>query len=61
MPEDETTESEVERLLAALGIALPAESRATVATHVRILRQHAAAVTAFPTDDEIEPAPIFRA
>ena len=60
MTEAENVERDVERVLAALDIALPVESRAVVAAHVRILRQHAAAVMAFPIDDDIEPAPVFR-
>ena len=60
MTEDESIEHEVDRVLEALGIAIPPESRAAVATHVRILRQHAAAVMAFTIDDDIEPAPVFR-
>jgi hypothetical protein len=31
-----------------------------VVAQVRILRQHAAAVMAFPLDDDTEPAPVFR-
>jgi hypothetical protein len=60
MTEDKAIEREVEQALAALNVSIPAESRAAVAAHVRILRDHAAAVMAFPLDDETEPAPVFQ-
>jgi hypothetical protein len=60
MTDDKSIEREVEQTLAALDVSIPAESQAAVAAHVRILRQHAAAVMAFPLDDDTEPAPVFR-
>jgi hypothetical protein len=60
MTDDKAVDREVEQALAALDVSIPAENRAVVVAHVRILRQHAAAVMAFPLDDDTEPAPVFR-
>jgi hypothetical protein len=60
MTDEKSIEREVEQALAALDVSIPADARAVVATHVRILRQHAAAVMAFPLDDDTEPVPVFR-
>jgi hypothetical protein len=59
MAENDALEGDIREAAAALGLEIAPEWLPAVAVHVRILRQHGAAVMTFPLDDDVEPAPVF--
>ena len=53
----ESTEADVERLAAQIGLTIAPEARAAVARHLVALLSAARLVEEFPLPDAVEPAP----
>jgi hypothetical protein len=58
--DDHDTDAVIDAMAAFLGLAVKPEYRAGVAAHLKAANAIAADVLAFETDDEAEPAPVYR-
>ncbi|MBV9077590.1 MAG: DUF4089 domain-containing protein [Methylobacteriaceae bacterium] len=59
--DDEAAGRIVDAMAPMLGIAIDPAWRAAVVANLQATTRAAALVLAFPLDDELEPAPVFRA
>ncbi len=60
MSDDEDLDAWLNANAALLGITVASEWRDSIRLHLRITRDFAQSVLAFPLPDEADPAPVFR-
>ena len=60
-PEKFDAEAMIDAMASFLDLMVEAEYRAGVKSHLEAARAIAVDVLAYPTDDEAEPAPVYRA
>ena len=58
---DEDADAIIDAMAPLLGLAIEPAWREAVATNLRVVANAARLVLEFPLEDELEPAPVFRA
>lgn len=59
--QDSDLDALIDALAPVLGLDVDPEWRPAIRTHLAITLRHAAALSAFPLSDDLDPAPVFAA